>query len=183
MITQKPRIINSLYDLKRDRNTQLLTIFSLIAKRGTKVNVFDRSVAGSLIFGISDGHQNGSDYTAWRFQTLSVNLKANYHEVWASSGKDRYYLVRSYFHLYRFDGEQEKEYILLHCDASEPDDAPHSIYKQSPHLHIECAEHPVPKAHFALYNGRVGQVLKNIINFDAALNETILMFKSQVLEA
>ncbi|MCW3089815.1 MAG: hypothetical protein JWP81_884 [Ferruginibacter sp.] len=88
-------------------------------------------------------------------------------------GNDRYFLDKSYFHLYTYNNDlKEFEYILLHCDTSEPNDTPHSIYKKSPHLHIEVAEHPIPKAHFALYNGRVAEVLRNIKAYNIALSET-----------
>lgn len=40
---------------------------------------------------------------------------------------------------------------------------------------------PIPRAHIALYNGRTAEVLKDLNNFDKALNETIQMIDSQIL--
>jgi hypothetical protein len=137
-----------------------------------------------LIFGISDGYETGVNFTEWRFKTLCENIKGNYHEIWINHGNGNYFLYRSYFHLYKVSesDKTEAEYILLHCDASEPDDTPHSIYKQSPHIHIEVAENPVPKMHFALYNGRVKETLKGIDSFNQALKESIEMINDQVMK-
>jgi hypothetical protein len=78
---------------------------------------------------------------------------------------------------------KESEYILLHCDASEPDSSPHSKYKQSPHIHVEVAQQPIPKAHIALYNGRISEVLKSRAAFNSALVDSIGMLNSQILQA
>lgn len=180
-----PRIVETIDKLQKSRNADLVKIFSTIAYRKRNINVRSFSVSGSLILGISDGLETGQNYRDWRFQTISENIKANYHEVWVNQGRGKYFLDRSYFHLYKVieEGLTESEYILLHCDASEPMTTPHSVYKQSPHIHVEVAEQPIPKAHFALYNGRLVEVLKNRASFDAALLDSIAMLNSQILQA
>ena len=179
-----PRIIESLDDLKSDRWKTLKKIFDGISLRKGNLNVVDISSSGNFILGLSDASQPGSVFRDWRFKTTSPVIEGNYHEIWSDLGKGKYFMNRSYLHLFFQDRSElvEKEYVLLHCDASEPNDSEHSIYKQSPHIHIEMARDPIPKAHFALYNGRILEVLKNLESFDVALKESIEMIDSQVIK-
>jgi hypothetical protein len=179
------RIIESISSLQQSRSSELLEIFSTIAYQKKRINVNNTSVGRNIIYGIADGRENGRDFSAWRFKTISESIVANYSEVWVNFQKDRYFLERSYFHLYSIseDTFSESEYILLHSDASEPNDTPHCLYKQGPHLHFEVAPPPIPRAHIALYNGRLDQILKNKANFDSALEQTIKMLDSQILKA
>ena len=183
-MTPVARVIESLTTLKTARKDQLRNIFASIASRGKNIQIHDRSSSGDLIYSIADGFETGIDYSEWRFQTICENIKASYYEVWTNHGKGNYFLVRSYFHLYLLSTEDMKmsEYILLHCDASEPDSGKHAMYKQSPHIHIEVAPNPLPKAHFALYNGRIKEILKGINSFNQALKESIDMLNDQVLK-
>lgn len=180
----KPRVIDTIDYLRSGRTQNLLDIFSKVSYRNRSINIKELSIGGSIIYGIVDGATTGQNFRSWRFQTTADGIVAHYHEIWTTLGKDKYFLDRSYFHLYTLDEENslEKEYVLLHCDASEPDDSPHCSYKQSPHLHIEVAAHPIPKAHFALYNGRTIEVLKNTSSFNQALAESVEMLDSQVLK-
>jgi len=184
-MTHVPRIIESIENLNKERRGDLLKIFSPIAQRKRNININGHSVAGSFIFGISDGRQTGQDFRNWRFQTIAQNITASYFETWTNSGRGKYFLERSYFHLYTLIEEdlKEAEYILLHCDASEPDNTPHAKYKQSPHIHVEVAEPPIPRAHIALYNGRLPEILKSRTSFNNALYDSIEMLNSQVLQA
>ncbi len=184
-MTATPRIVESIDNLQKLRREDLVKIFSTIAHRQKNISVNNFSVTGNLVFGISDARQTGQNFRDWRFQTISQNITANYHEIWYNLGKGKYFLERSYFHLYTIVEEElkENEYILLHCDASEPDNSPHSLYKQSPHIHVEVAEQPIPKAHIALYNGRLAEVLKSRATYNAALKESIEMLNSQILQA
>jgi hypothetical protein len=181
-MTPTPRIIQSINTLRSGRFTTLRDLFSPISKRGKHINIYPISLGGSFIIGISDGKETGSNFREWRFQTTNENIRGCYFEVWLKYEKENCFLERSYLHLYKTtEPENENEYVLLHCDASEPDGTEHAIYKQSPHLHIEVAPYPLKKAHIALYNGRIGEVLKNIGSFNDALRESIQMINSQIL--
>lgn len=184
-MTPVPRIIDTIQNLSTRRKSQLIDIFSTVSFKKRNINVFNPSLGGSLIFSISDGKENGSNFKDWRFQTISESITAGYHEVWRNLGKEKYFLERSYFHLYMFDEEEqiESEYVLLHCDASEPNNTEHCEYKQSPHLHFEKAQYPIPKAHIALYNGRVHEVLSSLVAFNSALSDAIKMLETQILNA
>ncbi len=181
-MTPTPRIIEKLDNLRSVRYTVLRDIFSPICKKKNNINVYSPVLGGSFILGISDGKESGSNFREWRFQTINDSIRGCYFEVWINYKKDNYFLERSYLHLYKFnESESEDEYVLLHCDASEPDNSEHSIYKQSPHLHIEVAPYPLKKAHIALYNGRLKEVLKDLNSFNTALRETIQMINSQII--
>jgi hypothetical protein len=139
------------------------------------------------------GASNTEDYENWRFNTIAPRFQAMYHERWKRSYKDKkefFYLYRAYLHFYHYDEaeNQDFEFLLLHCDPNEPDNAAHAEYKQSLHLHIECGKAPFPhgavwpKAHIALNVGYSTQVLKDIGSLTEALKVAILMLQSQVLD-
>jgi len=134
-----------------------------------------------LVYGISDGVENGSNFKSWRFKTSANGISANYFEIWNSLESNKYFLERSYLHLFLDENFKEIEYIFLHSDASEPDNTEHSTYKQSIHLHVEAARYPIPKAHIALYNGRHIEILSSLSSFNKALKESIIMIKSQII--
>lgn len=180
----KPRVITHIDVLRSTRSSTLTALFSGIALRKTGINIGLNSVRGNIIISVSDGREGGTNFVDWRFKTYVDDIKASYYESWNAHSMGRYYLERAYFHLYKMDvsAQVEKEYILLHCDASEPDGSPHSKYKQSPHLHFESAPQPLPKAHIALYNGGTSEVLKSLDTFNLALNDCIGLLDSQVLK-
>lgn len=184
-MTPVPRILESIDKLQRSRTNDFINIFSTIAHRNRNIQVMNFSIRGNLIFAIADAWESGQNFTDWRFQTISKNIRASYHEIWNDHGKGKYFLERSYFHLYILVEEdfKEEEYILLHCDASEPAASIHSIYKQSPHIHVKAAPHPIPKAHIALYNSCLPEVLKSRTSFNRALSESISMLNSEILQA
>jgi hypothetical protein len=135
-------------------------------------------------------------YDEMRFRTIytkDISVNAMYHEIWDKIDDKSYYLDRAYLHFYIIDKTlpepAEKEFCLLHCDPNEPDDAAHAKYKQSLHLHIECSDASWPhcdvwpRAHIALNNGYLGDVLKDINSLTNAMKEAILMLKEEVLAA
>jgi hypothetical protein len=184
-MTHVPRIKVPISDLNGERLTYLRTLFSGIAKRGNNIVVNQKSIGGhSYILGISDSYETGSDYLEWRFKTTKENYFGLYYERWKPFESDIYFLDRVYFHLTRYDSDsrQEKEYLLLHCDASEPDDTPHSLYKRSPHLHISVAEHPLPHSHIALNINSLPIIYKSLDSLQIAINDAITMIREEVIE-
>lgn len=183
MMSLTPRIKEKLTWLKQNRSAELIHLFNEAALLGKKIQVNFKSISGTVLIGLSDKVESGNDFNSWRFKTSAKNYSAMYHERWILDKKDVYFLERAYFHLYKNDSETlvEKEYILLHCDASEPIGTPHSEYKQSPHLHIECAEHPIPKAHIALFNGQTEEVLSDLKSFNQAIAHSMSMINSQII--
>jgi hypothetical protein len=180
-MTPVPRVISSIDKLRRSRRASLNKTFSSVSGR---INVQQLSLGGKLIFSVSSGPELGRDFTHWRFNTKAKGITASYYEIWVHYSKNDYYLDRSYFHLYRINvvDRSESEYVLLHCDACEPGDGAYSLYKQSPHIHVKAADEPLPKAHIALYNGRVNEVLGSLESFDNALKECVQLFRAEILQ-
>jgi hypothetical protein len=147
------------------------------------------------IVAAADNHNPSSRYDQMRFKTQVQNLRAMYYERWNKfyQGKEEFfYLDRAYLHFYFIDTSpkpEEKEFVLLHCDPNEPDDANHAKYKQSLHLHIECSERSCyphcdiwPHAHIALNTGYLDHVLQDVNSLTKAIEEAVWMLKEEVLE-
>jgi len=180
MSVPKPRIKQSIEDISSKRNQELLNIFHSIALKGNKINIKQIPLRGFYTIGISDRIESGNNYPDWRFRLGNSDVSAMYYERWISLGKgNMYFLERAYFHVYKPKDGSETEFFLLHCDASDPN---HLIYKTSPHLHIKCADEPFPKAHIALFNGKLTEVLANRKNFDIALSQSIAMLKEEIFK-
>jgi hypothetical protein len=179
-----PRITQSINDLNAARGRQIISLLKGVANRGDKISFNNRSIGGrAFIIAVSDAAETGNEFTSWRFKTYVDHYHAMYHEIWIPLHEDIYFLERAYFHLYKTQKSklEEEEYILLHCDVSEPDDSPHAKYKQSPHLHIKSAEQPLPHAHFALNNCDLEFTLSSLENLNNALTNAIQMIDHQVL--
>lgn len=97
---------------------------------------------------------------------------------------DQWYLDRAYLTIFRTDPttRAEVEFLCLHCDPNESDNADHGIYKQGPHLHIRAAEDPIPHAHIALNRGHLEDVLTSAHNLSEAMELGVLMIKEEVLD-
>ena len=180
----EPRIKQSLNDLRMYRTKSIIDLLYNISKRQKKIIINQVSVNKSSIWGASDIMEIGSDYKSWRFKTNVENFYGMYYEQWLPYEFDIYYLDRIYLHIYKTNVTELRsiEYLLLHCDANEPDEAPHAVYKQSPHLHFAFAEQPIPHSHIALNNGNLMETLHSIDSLHIALKHAINMIETQVLD-
>ncbi|WP_069660765.1 hypothetical protein [Arcticibacter eurypsychrophilus] len=179
-----PRITSSINDLNALRGSQIINLLKGVASRGNKIFCNNRSIGGrAFVISVSDSVETGNEFTTWRFKTYVSQFHAMYYEKWIPLENDIYFLERAYLHIYKTKQTkfEEEEYILLHCDVSEPDDAEHAKYKQSPHLHIKSAEHPLPHAHIALNNCDLNTTLSSLDNLNIALQKSIEMIDNQVL--
>lgn len=136
-----------------------------------------------------DGKHPAGDYRKWRFSTFVPGMEASYFEHWGptqADGQGWWYLERAYLHIYKVDRRaealEEAEYICLHCDPAESDDAPQARYRRGPHLHIEAAPDPLPRAHIALCNGYLDEVLSSAACLFEAMERAVLMVRDEVLE-
>jgi hypothetical protein len=195
MAQQNKRILISPKDL-RSRN-QIVKQFLKPLALNYKTLVVAPSGGSSTEY-ITAARDNSSRtnvrYDEMRFRTVINNLRAMYYERWNKTfqGKNEFfYLDRAYLHFYLIDPSsvEEKEFVLLHCDPNEPDNAAHAKYKQSLHLHIECSDSSCyphcyiwPHAHIALNTGYLGHVLKDVDSLTKALEEAVCMLKDEVLE-
>ena len=179
-----PRINESINILNSERPSAIIELVKRVANKSNKVICNPISIGSrAFVIGVSDVRESGNDYTDWRFKTYHPDFYAMYYERWKPLDKDIYYLDRIYFHIYKIDYSSGilREYILLHCDASEPDDTEHSEYKKIPHLHISCSPQPVPHSHFSLFNGHDNHVLSSIQNLNDSIGRSIMMIENQVI--
>jgi hypothetical protein len=178
-----PRIQVSLDEIKQSRTPLINSLLRPLARRQGKIVIIQRSVSHGIVFAVSDTYEHGTDYQNWRFNTKVDNYKAMYYERWLPFAGNIYYLDRAYFHLYKtkYSERSEDEFICLHCDANEPNDAAHARFKQSPHLHLSFADEPIPHSHIALNNGNLIEVLSSITTLQTALKQAIDMIYDQIL--
>jgi hypothetical protein len=157
-------------------------------------SLFVSGESGYVLAARDRSSKPGARYDEMRFRTKANNLIAMYHERWLQGFKGReefFYLDRAYLHFYLIESSSvdEKEFVLLHCDPNEPDNAAHAKYKQSLHLHIECSDsscyphcHVWPHAHIALNTGYLDHVLKDVKSLTKAIEEAVCMLREEVLE-
>ncbi len=157
-------------------------LISPIAKRGNGVIIIPKSFGYTYILGASDSYEQGNDYLKWRFRTNIDGFYGQYYERWNQYDSDTYYLDRIYFHIIRYNNVKriEEDYVLLHCDSSEPDSSANSKYKKSPHLHICCAEQPLPHSHIALTEN-VSEIYKSLDNLDQAVQNAVQLLMAEIL--
>ena len=133
---------------------------------------------------LASGENTQGDYTQKKFP-ITETFQASYHERWQRnySGREEYwYLERAYLHFYELNPETTDydEYLLLHCDPNE--NREHALYKQSPHLHIEFAPEPWPKAHIALNVGYLKEMLTDADALTNVFKDLVVMLKDQVIQ-
>ena len=145
-----------------------------------------RASRQAIMFGTFSGPLDDRPIDELRFSTFVHLIRAAYRERWipADEKAKRYYLEHAYLHLYQQlpYGEGEQQFLALHCDPNEPDDKPHAMYKQGPHVHIVSAPQPMPHSHFALNLGNLPTVLASVPNLHSAFATAVIMLQQQVLE-
>jgi hypothetical protein len=137
----------------------------------------------NLTIAVHDGSRP-SEISDYRFATKYESFRASYYEQWIYYELDKFYLERAYLHIFQIKNigfVGEKEYLLLHCDPNEPEDANHYLYKKGPHLHIAVAEQPIPHSHIALCLSNLDAVLDSMDSLTEALEWCILMICEQFL--
>ena len=143
------------------------------------------SRSGQYIIGVHDGSPPQSDFTEWRFATLVHNLQGAYYEIWIRLSDESWYLRQAYLSMHRTDrtsASNTVKFIALHCDPNEPDEASHAIYKKGPHLHIQAADDPIPRAHIALCVGHLNDVLSSVDYLSEAMGLAVRMLREEVLD-
>lgn len=177
-----PRIKKDISDLNSYRQSAVMNILKPVTNI-KKLHLRNISTSMNFVVGVSAKPESGTDYTKWRIKTKLSDFEAMYYERWVLLEKNIYFLERMYFHIYEIDSInlESKEYILLHCDSALRDEEPHSIYKQSPHLHLYFAPQPIPHSHIALNNYDLNKVFHSLENLDAAFKQSIQMIEDQIL--
>lgn len=137
---------------------------------------------GEIIIGVHEGSLIKSDFTDWRFATTTPGFWANYYEIWSLVNEKRrqFCLEKAYLTIYKDD----REFLCLHCDpnGTEIKAAEKAIYQKGPHLHVKCAEKPIPKAHLALTGVHLDKTLSDAAALTNALKWSIQMIRDEVLD-
>ena len=168
-----------------------------IAKRGTRISRLLRPLSripsgpaserrggsnGKIIIGVHEGSRIKSDFTDWRFATMTRGFWANYYEIWSLVDEKRrqFCLEKAYLTIFK----EDREFLCLHCDpnGTEIEAAEKTIYQKGPHLHVKCAEQPIPKAHLALTGVHLDETLADAVTLTKALEWSIQMIRDEVLD-
>lgn len=184
-----PRVKLTIKDLA-SRGSRIRELLAPLVNSPRTLFFQPKSKFGDYIIGTHEGSPSTSLYSDWRFRTIAPGFRAMYYEWWKMSEEDKeewWYLYRAYLHIYKLDAAQteESEYLLLHCDPSEPDGSRHAKYKQGPHLHIHAVSDPrdpLPRAHVALNAGHLDAVLVSADSLTAAIKMSVSMLREEVLE-
>lgn len=173
------------------RKRHIMRLLEPISKMDSGPACEQRSLGNNiLMLGAHEGNLLHDQIKEWRFSTPNRDCWANYYESWElrDSATEMYCLNKAYLTIYKrnrmYNDRTEKELLCLHCDPYEPGDnsTPAVVYKRSPHLHIEAADDPIPKAHFALALGNLDHVLTSVSNFTQALSLYVEMIRYEVLD-
>lgn len=142
--------------------------------------------ARQYVISAYDGSLSKSDYRELSFPTIVSNLRGRYHERWIQLDNKSWYMERAYLSIYWVERSipmEKRKFLALHCDPNVSDEASHAIYKQGPHLHIQDAAFPIPRAHIALDRTHLNLVLNSINSLTKTLELAVLMIKEEVLDA
>lgn len=145
-----------------------------------------RSLPGIIVVAAHGGSVPVStDHRTWRFPTVVEELFGGYYEAWLPAEREGVWrLDRAYLTLYLLQGGRrapDTELLALHCDPYEPESSPHWRYKRGPHLHIERAEPPLPRSHFALNMAEGDAVLASIESLTEAVERAVVLLREEVL--
>ncbi|MBI4284184.1 MAG: hypothetical protein HY663_06925 [Chloroflexi bacterium] len=137
---------------------------------------------GEIIIGMHEGSPSKSDFRDWRFATPTPKFWANYYEIWSLVDEKRrqFCLEKAYLTIYK----DEKEFLSLHCDPNGigVEATERAIYQNGPHLHVKCAESPIPKAHLALTGVHLDKTLADAATLTKTLEWGIQMIRDEVLD-
>lgn len=131
------------------RKSHIRTLLSKVARVKGGPAISQYGTGRQLVIGAADVRQTNQNHTDWRFALSAHKFFGNYYEIWQPLNSTEWTLFRAYFHIYKMEGLNEKEFLCLHCDPTEPNT--HAAkYKRGPHLHISAAGDPFDHAHIAL---------------------------------
>ena len=117
-------------------------------------------------------------YREESFRTSVNSLRGRYFELWKVAKGETLELDRAYFTLLRVKNglSDFKEVLCLHSDPGDEEEL-----KKGPHLHVSCAEDPIPHCHFPLDLGSLQSVLKDCESLTTAMERAIGVVARDVL--
>jgi hypothetical protein len=136
------------------------------------------SPGGTKVLVATDQAQGSRPRKGESFRTSVKSLRCNYSEEWRVVEHDTFALHHAYFTLLRVKQSSTEfdEILCLHTDPG--DDAE---FKKGPHLHVSCAEQPIPHCHFPLDLGSLPTVLKDSDALTSAIARAIRVVAEEVV--
>jgi hypothetical protein len=140
---------------------------------------------GGKVFAAHDGHALSGDFRDWAFRTFAPDIWCRYFELWRplAAGRDQWHLFCAYLTLAKTDRVRQclVEVACVHCDPTDNSTEPIGSYKRGPHLHVELADDPLPRAHFPLNLGHLKEVLASPANVTKALTDAVAVVSHEVV--
>jgi len=132
-----------------------------------------------------DGLPNNINFSEMYFKTFAADISGQYYELWKPiDQQEKLRLDRAYLNIFIVNRNTHKydKLIAIHCDPYEENNELSCLYKRGPHLHVQKAEHPIPKCHFPLNLTDLDNVLSSINNITEALKNAIKIVQDEVLK-
>ncbi len=124
-------------------------------------------------------------YRDWRFKTNCAQLSGQYFDDWYPvDDTHQWSLERAYFQLFRMKSRSDSsEFVALHCDPDEDlvNGEPWHSYKKGPHIHVRAADAPLPRAHLALADGYLSEVLQDLDGLEISLQRGINLIRHEII--
>ncbi|MCK5023571.1 MAG: hypothetical protein KAS04_05335 [Candidatus Aenigmarchaeota archaeon] len=139
---------------------------------------------GCKVVAAHEGIKNGESFDKWYFRTFATDIWSQYSEFWKPiNGQRKYFLNRAYLNILITNRETHKfdKLVSIHCDPYDKGNEPLCTYKRGPHLHVQKAEHPIPKCHFPLNLTELNKILSSIEKITTALEDAIKIICNEVL--
>ena len=144
---------------------------------------------GCKVIVACDGVSDNKNYRSMYFKTFATNILGQYYEFWKPIDKrGKLCLYRAYLNVVIVNRNTHKydKLVSIHCDPyeeynDEENNEVSCLYKRGPHLHVQKAEHPIPKCHFPLNFTELDNILSSIDNISEALKNAIKIVQDEVL--
>ena len=146
---------------------------------------FPAPVGGGKALVAHDGFPLKDSHREYPFRLANSAIDCKYFELWTpcdNTGRT-WNLVQAYFTvlLPNRQARRLEELLCVHCDPQDESDEPTCWYKRSPHLHVEKAEHPLPKCHFPLCCTSLRTVSDSLHSLTSALHEAVKAVQDEVV--
>ena len=111
-------------------------------------------------------------------------MRAGYFELYSplKSGPE-FVLVQAYLTLFLIDSENHTytEILCIHSDPATVASDKNATFKQGPHLHVTCAQSPIPRCHFPLELANLSDSLRSIDSLTIAMGRAVQILSKEVL--
>ena len=148
-------------------------------------NIWSQLYHGCKAIVAHDGVGNTESLDSCNFRTFSKDMRGRYHELWRPLENGRTLILhRAYLTILRFDREVHRfdKIVSVHCEPCEEGDSLKCVCKRSPHLHVQSAEHPIPRCHFPLNVSDLDRRFSSLNRVTEALSNAIEILCEELLK-